>query len=138
MPVARRVGSWLVWWVLMMSFWVMIDDSIVADVLLGLAVAVVLSASVGVLVMRDAYAKLHFVTPAALVAPALVALAVFVQMGLYENTGETFVALLFMVIAGPYLSHATIRAIRIRETGDWRLNKAGQAPAGEPAEEKEH
>ena len=111
---------------------------IVADVLLGLAVAVVLSASVGVLVMRDAYAKLHFVTPAALVAPALVALAVFVQMGLYENTGETFVALLFMVIAGPYLSHATIRAIRIRATGDWRLNKAGQAPAGEPAEEKEH
>jgi multicomponent Na+:H+ antiporter subunit G len=102
---------------------------IVADVLLGLAVAVVLSASVGVLVMRDAYAKLHFVTPAALVAPALVTLAVFVQMGLYENTGETFVALLFMVIAGPYLSHATIRAMRIREKGDWRLAKPGPAPA---------
>lgn len=30
-PVARRVGSWLVWWVLLMSFWVMIDDSINAD-----------------------------------------------------------------------------------------------------------
>lgn len=104
---------------------------IVADVLLGLAVVVVLSASVGVLVMRDAYQKLHFVTPVALVAPALVAVAVFVQMGLYENTGETFVALLFLVIAGPYLSHATIRAIRIREKGDWRLNKAGQAPSGE-------
>jgi multisubunit Na+/H+ antiporter MnhG subunit len=104
---------------------------IVADVLLGLAVVVVFSASVGVLVMRDAYQKLHFVTPVALVAPALVALAVFVQVGLYENTGETFVALLFLVIAGPYLSHATIRAIRIREKGDWRLNKAGQAPSEE-------
>ncbi len=102
---------------------------IVADVLLGLAVAVVLSASVGVLVMRDAYARLHFVTPAALIAPALVALAIFVQTGLDENTGETFVALLFMVIAGPYLSHATIRAMRIREKGDWRLHKPGQAPA---------
>jgi multisubunit Na+/H+ antiporter MnhG subunit len=105
---------------------------IFADVLLGLAVLVVLSASVGVLVMRDAYQKLHFVTPAALVAPALVALAIFVQMGLYENTGETFLALLFMVIAGPYLSHATIRAIRVREKGDWRLRqitgKSGQAP----------
>jgi len=96
---------------------------IFADVLLGLAVLVVLSASVGVLVMRDAYQKLHFVTPAALVAPALVALAIFVQMGLYENTGETFLALLFMVIAGPYLSHATIRAIRVREKGDWRLHQ---------------
>ena len=94
---------------------------IVADVLLGLAVVTVLGASVGVLVMRDAYAKLHYVTPAALVAPVLVALAIFVQAGLYENTGETFLALAFMVIAGPYLSHATIRALRIREQGDWRL-----------------
>jgi multisubunit Na+/H+ antiporter MnhG subunit len=96
---------------------------IFADVLLGLAVMVVLGASVGLLVMRDAYQKLHFVTPAALVAPALVALAIFVQMGLYENTGETFLALLFMLIAGPYLSHATIRAIRVREKGDWRLHQ---------------
>jgi multisubunit Na+/H+ antiporter MnhG subunit len=101
---------------------------IVADAALGLAVAVVLSASIGVLVMRDAYAKLHFVTPAALLAPALVALAILVQMGLYENTGETFLALLIMVIAGPYLSHATIRAIRVREKGDWRLHKSGKAP----------
>jgi hypothetical protein len=92
-PVARRVGSWLVWWVLMMSF----------------------------------------VTPAALVAPALVALAIFVQMGLYENTGETVLVLLFMVIAGPYLSHATIRAIRVREKGDWRLHQ-GAGASGEKEE----
>jgi multicomponent Na+:H+ antiporter subunit G len=94
---------------------------IVADVLLGLAVLTVLSASAGVLVMRDAYQKLHFVTPAALVAPVLVTAAIFVQMGLSENTGETCLALLFMMIAGPFLSHATVRAIRVREKGDWRL-----------------
>ncbi len=105
---------------------------VVADILLGLAVVMALSASVGVLVMRDAYQKLHFVTPAALVAPFLVALAIFVQMGLVENTGETFLALLFMVIAGPYLSHATIRAIRVRETGDWRLRGSpARATGGE-------
>ena len=98
---------------------------IVADILLAMAVAVVIGASLGVLVMRDPYQKLHFVTPAALVAPALVALAVLVQMGLYENTGETWLALLFMVIAGPFLSHATIRAIRIREKGDWHLGRDG-------------
>jgi multisubunit Na+/H+ antiporter MnhG subunit len=108
---------------------------IVAGILLGLAVLTVLSASVGVLVMRDAYQKLHFVTPAALVAPFLVALAIFVRMGLVENTGETFLALLFMVVSGPYLSHATIRAIRVRETGDWRLRKTKVATA--PGEEKE-
>jgi multicomponent Na+:H+ antiporter subunit G len=110
---------------------------IVADVLLGLAVAVVISASVGVLVMRDPYQKLHFVTPAALVAPLLVALAVLVQMGLYENTGETCLALLFMVIAGPFLSHATVRAIRVREKGDWRPGQGRQAAARERERERE-
>jgi multisubunit Na+/H+ antiporter MnhG subunit len=111
-----------------------IVKDIVSDSLLGLAVVIVLGASVGVLVMRDAYQKLHFVTPAALVAPALVALAIFVQVGLYENTGETLLALLFMVIAGPFLSHATMRAIRVREKGDWRLGQHPNAPAGEKEE----
>jgi multisubunit Na+/H+ antiporter MnhG subunit len=100
---------------------------IVTDVLLGLAVAVVISASVGVLVMRDPYQKLHFVTPAALIAPVLVTLAVLVRMGLSENTGETCLALLFMVAAGPFLSHATVRAIRVREKGDWRPGRGGAA-----------
>jgi multisubunit Na+/H+ antiporter MnhG subunit len=97
-----------------------IARDVCADVLLGLAVLVVAGASLGVLLMKDACDKLHFVTPAALVAPVLVALAVLVQMGLYQNTGETCLALVLMVIAGPYLSHATMRAIRVREKGDWR------------------
>ena len=97
-----------------------------SDTLLGLAVVIVASSSLGVLLMRDAYSKLHFVTPAALVAPVLVTLAVLVQMGMTENTGETCLALFFMVIAGPYLSHATMRAIRVRETGDWRPGPAAR------------
>jgi multisubunit Na+/H+ antiporter MnhG subunit len=107
---------------------------LISDILLGLAVLTVLGASVGVLVMRDPYQKLHFVTPAALVAPFLVVLAIGVQAGLYENTGESVVALVFMVIAGPFLSHATMRALRVREKGDWRPERS---PAEVPAGEKE-
>ena len=51
----------------------------------------------------------------ALVAPVLVVLAVFIRSGLTENTGESVVALVFIVISGPYLTHATVRAIRARE-----------------------
>lgn len=98
---------------------------VLADSLLGLAVAIVLASSVGILVMRDAYQKLHYVTPAALVAPVIVGLAVLAQSGLTLDTAETGLALVFVVIAGPFLSHATIRAARIRETGDWRAG-AGQ------------
>ncbi len=97
---------------------------IVADVLLGLAALVVLASSAGILVMRDAYQKLHYVTPIAVVAPVIVALAVLIQSGWTENSGETWLGLLFMVAGGPFLSHATIRAARIRQNGDWRPGAA--------------
>jgi multicomponent Na+:H+ antiporter subunit G len=109
----------------------MTGRDVAADVLLGLAVAVVLISSLGVLMMRDVYQKLHFVTPVSLIAPALVAVAVLVQQGYSQNTVETWLALLFLVVAGPFLTHATIRAARIRETGDWRLRRDGGAPTGE-------
>jgi monovalent cation/proton antiporter MnhG/PhaG subunit len=93
---------------------------VLADVLLGLAVAIVLASSIGVLVMRDAYQKLHYITPLSLVAPVVVGLSVLARSGLHENTAQTWLALIFMMIASPVLSHATIRAARIRQTGDWR------------------
>ena len=109
----------------------MIIGEIFTDVLVGLAAAIVLVSSVGVLVMRGVYDKLHFVTPAALVAPALVTLAVLVHAGLSATTTETLLALLFLMIAGPFLSHATIRAARVREKGDWRPGRRGGTRPGE-------
>jgi multisubunit Na+/H+ antiporter MnhE subunit len=56
-PIARRVGSWLVWWVLMMSFWVMIDDSVNTDELLAGAGAAALAASLAELVTYQAASR---------------------------------------------------------------------------------
>jgi len=105
---------------------------VITDVLLALAVLIVAASAVGVMIMPNPYARLHYVTPAAVVAPVLVALAVFVAEGLDENTGETVLALVFMIAAAPFLSHATIRAIRVRETGDWR----GHPPARDAGDEQ--
>ena len=104
---------------------------IIADALLALAVLVVAASALGVLTMANASAKLHYVTPATVIAPVLAALAILAQEGLDENTGETCVALLVMVAASPFLSHATIRAIRVREHGDWRM-KAARAEEKKP------
>ena len=41
---ARRVGAWLVWWVLLMSFWVILDNSIASDELMAGAAAAALGA----------------------------------------------------------------------------------------------
>jgi len=107
---------------------------VLADVLLGIAVAIVLASSIGILVMRGPYRKVHYVTPAALVAPLFVGLAILAQSGLTGNTAEMCLALIFLGIAGPFLSHATMRAIRIRETGDWRP-WAGERRAASGAEQ---
>jgi multisubunit Na+/H+ antiporter MnhG subunit len=85
---------------------------VITDVLLGLATLTVVLSSIGIAVMPGAAAKLHYVTPAAVVAPVLVTLAVFVKEGLDSSTGMTVIALLFLVAVSPFLSHATIRAIR--------------------------
>lgn len=84
---------------------------VITDVLLALAVVIVAASAIGLLRARDAADRLHYVTPAAVVAPVLVAAAVFVRQGLDENTGETLVAVVIMLAAAPFLSHATIRAI---------------------------
>ena len=107
---------------------------ICVDVLLAVAVAVVLASSVGVLVMRDAYQKTHYLGPAGMVAPVLVAAAVLVRSGLTVDTAETGLALLFVLISSPFLSHATIRAIRIRETGDWRTGRRATADGNATAD----
>jgi multicomponent Na+:H+ antiporter subunit G len=101
--------------------------AVVVDVLLAAAVLVVLISSVGILAMPDVYQKIHYVTPASMVAPVLVGLAVLVQSGWSVNSSLTWLAVLFLVVASPFLSHATMRAARIRETGDWRT---GVVPPG--------
>ena len=43
-PFARRIGVWLAWWVLLMSLWVILDNSIASDELLAGAGAAALAA----------------------------------------------------------------------------------------------
>jgi multisubunit Na+/H+ antiporter MnhE subunit len=42
--IGGRVGAWLVWWILLMSFWVILDNSIASDELLAGAGAAALGA----------------------------------------------------------------------------------------------
>jgi hypothetical protein len=53
--------------------------------------------------------------------------AFFAELVSYQAATRFRMRIEWLVPAGPFLSHATIRAIRVRETGDWRLRKG---PAG--------
>lgn len=58
-PLARRAGAWLAWWILLMSFWVILDDSIATDELLAGAGAAALAAFLAELVTYQAAARVR-------------------------------------------------------------------------------
>jgi multisubunit Na+/H+ antiporter MnhE subunit len=53
-PGVARIGAWLVWWVLLMSLWIMLDDSLATDELLAGAGAAALAALVAELASNQA------------------------------------------------------------------------------------
>jgi multisubunit Na+/H+ antiporter MnhG subunit len=107
-------------------------QTVVTDALLALAVLLVAVSSLGVLLMRRDLEKVHYVTPASLVAPVVVALAVTVQQGWSQVTTQTWLAVLVMAATGPVLAHATARAIRTREHGDWKQPGDPLDPSSSP------
>jgi multisubunit Na+/H+ antiporter MnhG subunit len=83
--------------------------------LLALTVLVELICCAGILAMRTPLQRLHFVGPAAMVCPVLVALAVGVSKNPLSGAGlkALFIAAVLVVFA-PVLSHATGRAAHVR------------------------
>ena len=98
--------------------------------LLVVGVAAALLSCLGVLVMRDAYDRLHYTAPAATLAPVLLAAAVVVEEGLSAVGVKALLVALVLVATNPVLSHATARAARIRQFGHWSVQEHEE---GEPS-----
>jgi monovalent cation/proton antiporter MnhG/PhaG subunit len=89
--------------------------SIAVAVLLTFGVGVELACCVGVLVMDDAYDKLHYLGPAAIVGPLAIAAAVVVREALSQAGIKALLTAGLLIVASPVLSHATARAFYIRQ-----------------------
>jgi multicomponent Na+:H+ antiporter subunit G len=97
---------------------------VVAHVLLAGGVVVCLLSTLGVLVMRDVYDRLHYVGLASYGA-LLVAAGIVVQES-FSLIGDKALATAAILLAGgPVMVHVTARTARIREHGDWRGPHAG-------------
>jgi monovalent cation/proton antiporter MnhG/PhaG subunit len=83
--------------------------------LLTFGVTVELACCVGVLVMDDAYDKLHYLGPAAIVGPLAIAAAVVVRESLSQAGIKALLTAGLLIVASPVLSHATARALYIRQ-----------------------
>lgn len=98
-------------------------QQVVIDVLLGLAVLIAAGSVVGLVTARDDLDRLHFIAPASVVAPVLVAIAVVVREALDGRALKALLVAAFFLVLNPILSQATARAQRTREHGGWRLSE---------------
>jgi monovalent cation/proton antiporter MnhG/PhaG subunit len=92
------------------------SDAIVFT-LLGAGVAAELLCVVGVVVMRNAYDRLHYSAAAATVGPLLILAAVLIREGMTSQSLETIAAVALLFVATPMLVHATARAARRSDFG---------------------
>ena len=88
---------------------------IIVNLLLVFGVAVELICCLGVLVMHDAYDKLHYLGPAAIVGPLAIAAAVVVRESFSQAGIKALLTAALLIVASPVMSHATARALYIRQ-----------------------
>ena len=93
----------------------MTPTSVVVGILLIIAVGVALASCLGVLVMDDAYDKLHYLGPASIAGPLCVAAAVVLTEGLSQAGIKALMTAGLLIVSSPVLAHATARALYIRQ-----------------------
>jgi multicomponent Na+:H+ antiporter subunit G len=94
---------------------------ILALVLVASGVAAVWFSCLGMLVMPDPARRLHFVAPAATVGVVCVAAGVVAVEGLNAHGVRAALTALVVVMLSPVVTHATARALRVREVGNWNV-----------------
>lgn len=99
---------------------------VIVTVLLILGVAIELLATLGVVVMRDVFDRLHYVGLAGYGA-LLIAASILVRES-WSLIGDKALATgAVLVLVGPVLTHTTVRSFRTRKRGDWREGIDGES-----------
>jgi multicomponent Na+:H+ antiporter subunit G len=86
-------------------------------VLLTVGVLSVVLSAAGVVAAKSGWDKLHYTSPAAVVAPVAIAAAVLVEEPLSSAGLKAVLVASVLLLTGPVLVHATARAARVREHG---------------------
>ena len=105
-------------------------DAVVA-VLLVAGLALMLLSSIGIVLMRTVFDRLHYTAPAAF-GGLLVAIAIVVRESFSLIGNKSLAAGVFLVVSSTVLVHVTARAARVRELGDWRIRPGEEIEVEEP------
>ncbi len=106
----------------------MIHHPIITGLLLGVAVALALVCSIGVLVMRDAFQRMHFCSPVVCISSFLIAAAVWVEDDDPQSRIKSLLIAVLLLVMNSLLTHATAKAVRIHGRGHWPPRPEEQIP----------
>jgi multicomponent Na+:H+ antiporter subunit G len=95
---------------------------VAVDVFLWLGVALTLVGCLGVVLMRTVYDRLHFSSPTILGA-VCIATAVVIQKSFSLVGDKSVLVAVLLIVLSPLVTHATGRAARLVEHGDWRVEE---------------
>jgi multisubunit Na+/H+ antiporter MnhG subunit len=98
----------------------MTPQQVIVDGLLALAAVVAVGSVVGLVAARDDLDRLHYLAPASVASPVLIAAAVVTREAFDGRAIKALLVAAAFVVLNPVLSQATARAQRVRERGDWR------------------
>lgn len=93
------------------------------SVLFALAFTVEAICCLGLLAMRNSFDRLHAVSPANILPPLLVLIAVFIENGFSQATVKVGLIVAALIFTSPIVTHAIARATRLRETGELEAKK---------------
>jgi monovalent cation/proton antiporter MnhG/PhaG subunit len=89
------------------------------DILLGIGVVCSVLSCFAVLLMKDLYERLHYLSPPATVSIICFTAAVIVDKHLSQGGIKALLTMVVLLLMNAVLTHATARAARVRQFGRW-------------------
>jgi monovalent cation/proton antiporter MnhG/PhaG subunit len=105
-----------------------VHHPIIIGILLGIAVLLAILCSVGVMVMRDAFQRLHFPAVVVTLSTLLIAIAVWVEEKDPQARIKVILIGLLLFVMNSVLTAATAKAVRIHQQGHWEPHPEEKIP----------
>ena len=100
----------------------------IAGFLVGIGVALAVICALGVAIVKNALERLHFASPVTSFSAFLIALAVWIDDPTWQSRLKVVLVAIVLFVMNAVLSHATARAIRIRDDKHFEPQPADRIP----------
>lgn len=101
---------------------------IITGCLLGIAILLCFLCALGLAVMREPYQRMQFTTPIVSVSIWLIVAAIWIEDGQWQSRIKAVLVALILFLMNAILSHATARAIRLRQLDHWEVTADEHLP----------